>query len=103
MDSFVMHRLPEYWKNPEAFDPEHFSEEQVKARPRFVYLPFGGGQRVCIGAMLATTMATVFSSLMLQRYRLELVPGKKVVPVRGGAYYPENLWMRVLPAKRKAA
>jgi cytochrome P450 len=99
MTCFVMHRLSQYWKNPEAFDPEHFSEEQVKARPRFVYLPFGAGQRVCIGAMLATTIATLFSALVLQRYRLELVPGTKVIPIKGGAHYPENLWMRVLPAR----
>ncbi len=100
MNCFVMHRLPAYWKNPDAFDPEHFSEEAVKARPRFVYLPFGGGQRVCIGAMLATLIATLLPALVLQRYRLELVPGTKVIPVVGGAHYPENLWMRVLPARR---
>ncbi|WP_281404509.1 cytochrome P450 [Pyxidicoccus fallax] len=92
----LMHRLPKYWRNPDAFDPEHFSDEQVQARPRFVYMAFSAGQRVCIGAMLASTIATLFAALVLQRYRLELVPGKKVVPSTGGTHYPKNLWMRVL-------
>jgi cytochrome P450 len=101
----LMHRLPKYWRNPEAFDPEHFSEEQVKARPRFVYLAFGGGQRVCMGAMLASTIATLFTALVLQRYRLELEPGRKVVAGTGGTHYPDNLWMRVRarPAASAAA
>lgn len=99
----LMHRLPQYWRNPEAFDPEHFSDEQVKARPRFVYLAFGGGQRVCIGAMLASTIATLFVAMVLQRYRLELAPGRKVVPVTGGTHYPENLWMKVVSASSPAS
>ncbi|MFP2932030.1 cytochrome P450 [Pyxidicoccus sp. 3LG] len=92
----LMHRIPQYWKSPEAFDPEHFSEAQVQARPRFVYMAFGGGQRVCIGSMLASVIGTLFAALVLQRYRLELVPGRKVVPTTGGTHYPENLWMKVL-------
>ncbi|WP_275900423.1 cytochrome P450 [Pyxidicoccus trucidator] len=102
MSNYVMHHKPEFWRNPEAFDPEHFSAEQVQARPRFVFMPFGGGQRVCIGAMLASLIAQVSTALMLQRYRLELVPGTKVVPKTGGAHFPHNLWMKVLPAKQPA-
>ncbi|MBZ4423132.1 cytochrome P450 [Myxococcus sp. RHSTA-1-4] len=98
MSPHVMHRIPEYWKDAETFDPERFSEEQVQARPRFVYLPFGGGQRVCIGMMLASVIGTLVTSMVLQRYRLELVPGRKVVPSTGGTHYPVNLWMKVLPA-----
>jgi cytochrome P450 len=99
----LMHRIPQYWKNPEVFDPEHFSEAQVQARPRFVYLAFGGGQRVCIGAMLASTIATLFVSLVLQRYRLELAAGRKVTPSTGGTHYPENLWMKVVSSSSAAS
>lgn len=97
--TYVMHRHPAYWKDPEVFDPERFTPEQVQARPRFVYIPFGAGQRVCIGAMLASLIATLSTALIAQRYRLEPVPGKKVEPLTGGAHYPGNLWLKVLPAR----
>lgn len=46
---YALHRDPEYYPNPEKFDPERFTEENKKARPQFTYLPFGDGPRICIG------------------------------------------------------
>lgn len=99
--AYVMHRHPAYWKDPYTFNPGNFEPEQVRARPRFVYLPFGAGQRVCIGAQLAQLIATLASAMVAQRYRLELVPGTRVEPVTGGAHYPENLWMKIVPARAR--
>jgi cytochrome P450 len=100
--TYAMHRHPDYWTEPEVFDPSCFSPEKVKERPRFLYLPFGAGQRVCIGSMLASLMATLSTVLLTQRYRLEAVPGKKVRPLTGGAHFPDNLWLKVLPARAGA-
>ena len=50
---YVLHRLPAYWKDPEAFEPERFSPERSADRPKFVYLPFGAGPRQCIGNQFA--------------------------------------------------
>jgi cytochrome P450 len=97
--TYVMHRHPKYWTDPERFDPERFSPEQAQARPRFVYIPFGGGQRVCIGAMLASLIATATSALVAQRYQLEPVPGKKMRTLTGSTHFPVDLWMKVLPAR----
>lgn len=44
-----LHRDPEYYPNPDVFDPERFNEENKIARPQFTYLPFGDGPRICIG------------------------------------------------------
>lgn len=44
-----LHEDPEYYPNPEKFDPERFSEENKKKRPAYTYLPFGDGPRICIG------------------------------------------------------
>jgi len=48
-----LHKDPEYFPDPETFDPERFSEEAKNRRPKYVYLPFGVGPRVCIGAYVS--------------------------------------------------
>jgi cytochrome P450 len=52
---WVIHRHRRLWDDPERFDPGRFSPERSAGRPRFAYLPSGGGPRVCIGAALAMT------------------------------------------------
>jgi cytochrome P450 len=76
--SFVTHRHPSFWDEPERFDPERFSSERSQRRPDFAYLPFGGGPRICIGNAFATTEAQLVVATIAQRYRLRLVPGHPV-------------------------
>jgi cytochrome P450 len=77
---WVLHRHLKLWKDPGRFDPERFSAEQSAARPRFAYLPFGGGKRICIGAAFALAEATILLATLAQHYRLNLVPGHPVDP-----------------------
>ena len=71
---FVTHRDPNYWTNPEQFDPERFSPEQVAVRPKHVYYPFGEGPHVCIGNNFAIMEMQLILAMALQRFRLRLVP-----------------------------
>lgn len=77
---WVLHRHVKLWPNPGRFDPERFSPEQTAARPRFTYLPFGGGRRICIGAAFSIAEATILLATLAQRFRLRLVPGHPVEP-----------------------
>lgn len=75
---YAVQRNPIYWPNPEGFDPERFSEEAKKARPRYAYFPFAGGARVCLGQHFATMEAQLLIAMVMQRCRLDLVPGQTV-------------------------
>lgn len=76
---WVVHRHRMLWENPDIFDPDRFSAKRSAGRPRFAYLPFGGGQRICIAAALAMTEISLLLATMAQRYRLRLVPGQDIV------------------------
>jgi cytochrome P450 len=77
---WLLHRKPQLWENPERFDPERFAPERAAERPRFAYIPFGAGPRICIGAAFAMTEAILILATIAQRYRLRLKPGHPVEP-----------------------
>jgi enediyne biosynthesis protein E7 len=74
------HRHPDFWEQPDAFDPDRFSPERAAGRHRFAYFPFGGGPRVCIGNHFALTEAQFILAMILSRYQLRLLPGTNIVP-----------------------
>jgi cytochrome P450 len=75
---WVLHRHTKLWERPGEFDPDRFSPEQCKARPRYAYLPFGAGPRVCIGASFVMMAVSLILATIAQRYRLRLVAGHPV-------------------------
>jgi cytochrome P450 len=80
ISTFVMHRDPKYFPEPEKFTPERFSKERATEIPRYAYLPFGAGPRVCIGNAFAMMEARLILATVLQRFTLQLVPGQQIVP-----------------------
>ena len=96
LSPYVTHRRPDFWENPEGFDPERFAPEQVERRHRFAWCPFGGGPRVCLGKPLAMAEAKLTLAMVAQRYRLELLPGPPARPVGRLALEPgRELFMRL--------
>jgi cytochrome P450 len=83
ISSYVTHRHPDFWENPEDFDPDRFAPQRSANRPQYAYLPFGAGQRLCIGSHLAMLEARIILSRVLQRFRLELVANKIAEPMPG--------------------
>jgi cytochrome P450 len=71
---YSMHRHPQFWEQPETFDPWRFSADISAQQPRFAYLPFGGGPRLCIGDGFARVEAVLILATIAQRYRLQSVP-----------------------------
>ncbi len=96
LSQYVTHRHPDYWDNPEGFDPERFTPERSRDRPEFAYFPFGGGPRKCIGNYFALLEAQVVLAIIAQRYQLELMPGYPVIPQPTITLRTRNgIWMRL--------
>ncbi|CAK9831376.1 Cytochrome P450 6k1 [Anthophora retusa] len=75
-----MHYDPEYFPDPEKYDPLRFTEEAKQSRPKFVYFPFGEGPRVCIGMRLGLMQSKLGIVQLIKDY--EVTPsGKTVTPV----------------------
>jgi cytochrome P450 len=78
--AYVTHRHPDFWDNPEGFDPERFTPERSGHLPRMAYFPYGGGPRKCIGNTFAALEMPLVLAMITQRFRANLVPGQVVFP-----------------------
>ncbi|MDI2130068.1 cytochrome P450 [Yinghuangia seranimata] len=78
VSQWMLHRHPEYWDRPDAYLPDRFAD--TTSLPSHLYLPFGGGDRICIGQHFAMLEATLVLATIAQHVRLTLVPGHPVVP-----------------------
>lgn len=76
LSPYVLHRHPQFWQNPEGFDPERFAPGVERAR--FAYIPFGGGARLCIGDRMAQLEAVLILATIGQQVRLNRVAGHPV-------------------------
>jgi len=76
--AWVTHRHPDFWDNPEGFDPSRF----LNAGPqhRWSYFPFGGGPRLCIGQGFALVEAKILLATLIQDVAADLVPGHIPIP-----------------------
>jgi len=79
--TYALHRHRLHWEHPDAFDADRFAPDRVKARSRYVYLPFGGGPRICIGANFAMIESAVILATLVRAFRFCPVPGHKPHPV----------------------
>jgi cytochrome P450 len=77
---YTLHRREEYFPEPEKYDPERFTPEREKLLPRYAYLPFGAGPRICIGMYFAMMECHLLLATIAQRVSFSLVPGQTIVP-----------------------
>jgi cytochrome P450 len=73
-----MHRSPRWFPDPDRFDPDRFTIAREKELPRHVYMPFGAGPRICIGAHFALLEAHLALVTLAQHVRLELLSNTPV-------------------------
>lgn len=65
---YGMHRNPHFWEAPDEFRPERMAPELKAALPPHLYVPFGGGPRLCIGHQFAVVEMQIALAMLLQRF-----------------------------------
>ncbi|MET0400865.1 MAG: cytochrome P450 [Cystobacter sp.] len=88
LSPYLLHRHPSAWTEPERFLPERFLSENKEGRHRHAYLPFGGGQRLCIGNGYTLMLITAVLATLMPRFQPRLVPGHPIVPLASNTYRP---------------
>jgi cytochrome P450 len=68
---WATHRDPAVYPEPDAYRPERWLDDAQKSRPRFSFLPFGGGRRACVGQGFAMLNAMILGAMISQRYTFE--------------------------------
>ncbi|TKC00082.1 MAG: cytochrome P450 [Mesorhizobium sp.] len=77
---WVLHRDSRYFAQPETFWPERWMGNLAHELPRFAYMPFGGGPRICIGQRFAMMEAVLILTTMAQRFSAEWQSDHQVTP-----------------------
>ncbi|HYW21608.1 MAG TPA: cytochrome P450 [Nodularia sp. (in: cyanobacteria)] len=85
--TYLTHHRPDIYPEPQRFRPERFLERQFSP---YEFIPFGGGNRRCIGAAFALFEMKLVLATILSNYSLELLDQVPLKPVRRGIVFAPN-------------
>jgi cytochrome P450 len=75
LSPYYTHRHPQFWDDPEVFDPDRWTRERESARHGHAYHPFAAGPRICIGNNFSLLESHVLLVMLAQRFTPKLRPG----------------------------
>jgi Cytochrome P450 len=79
LSMYIAHRDARFWEHAESFIPERWEKLSIKeASNKFIYFPFGGGVRRCIGEQFAWTEGVLLIATLARKWKLRLAPGQKI-------------------------
>ena len=81
-NTYAIQRDSRFFTDPEGYDPDRFAPGWEERIPRYAYLPFGAGPRVCIGSAFAIMEARLILATIAQRYKLLLEPDETIMPIQ---------------------
>lgn len=77
---YTLHRREDAFPLPELFDPERFTPAREKLLPRYAYIPFGAGPRICLGLHFSLMEGHLLLATLAQRVKFTLAPGQTLNP-----------------------
>ena len=93
----ALHFDPRFHDEPNRFDPDRWLPERAQRLPRGAFIPFGAGNRQCVGNVFALTEIVIAVATVAARWRLVPLPGKPVRVKFTSAAYPSRLPMTTVP------
>ena len=75
LSPYYTHRHPQFWDDPEVFDPDRWTREREATRHGHAYHPFAAGSRVCIGNHFSLLESQILLATLAQRFTPRLRPG----------------------------
>lgn len=87
---YHLHRHRRLWDAPEAFDPDRWLPERAKREHQLSFMPFGAGQRLCIGNHMALMEGALLLAQIARRYEPRLVSSRPAVPEVGVTMTPKD-------------
>jgi cytochrome P450 len=78
ISQWLLHRDPRFFPDPLLFDPDRFLPDREARIPKYAYMPFGGGRRICIGNHFALTEGQIMLNTIAQHFGMELISRKPV-------------------------
>jgi cytochrome P450 len=94
---YALHRDPSLYAEADRFDPDRWLPERRTDIARQAYIPFGAGNRKCIGDAFVWTEATIALATILARWQLRPVPGHTPREVASAVAHPDRMPMTVEP------
>uniref|UniRef100_A0A1L8E431 Putative cytochrome n=1 Tax=Nyssomyia neivai TaxID=330878 RepID=A0A1L8E431_9DIPT len=96
---YGIHRDPEIYPNPERFDPDRFTDENIKQRHPMAWLPFGEGPRICVGMRFGLMQTRVGLATILSKYRLKATQKTPIpmtyAPLSAFISPPGGMWLKI--------
>lgn len=96
---YAIHHDADLYPEPDRFDPERFTDEQILQRHPMAFIPFGEGPRICIGQRFGMMQARIGLVKVLQNFRLS-VGEKMIEPIMFATRQPiiaskNGIWLRL--------
>ncbi|XP_046425767.1 probable cytochrome P450 6a13 [Neodiprion fabricii] len=96
---YAFHHDPQFFPNPEIFDPKRFTDEAKAQRRPFTFIPFGGGPRNCIGSRFAEQQTKIGIVSAIDKFKLSLCEkSQNPIQYKKGAHFLHadiGVWIKV--------
>jgi len=88
---YAIHRNPDYWDQPNTFDPNRFFNPDVFAKQnRFRYFPLGGGAQLCLGQAIVMAEAVTLVARIIQNLQFSEAEDSKIELETGASLHAKG-------------